>query len=220
MAAPKPPATIVPADSETRTARTTSDGRNRTEGQRLLRLLTASGAEIARKVGVSAPLITYWRKGDKLPGPDKRRALEEHWGIPAAAWDQRPQRQEPEEAQDEPERPERSEPRASSPEPATGQRRRAVGHPSLAQVQSQIALLERRMEDPAISDDALARFVSQHTQLLKLQATLQGDARTDEERLAQSAAWAAVEAALARGLTGYPEAAESVARELAALGFV
>lgn len=60
-----------------------------TEGQRSLRAVTASNAEIAKRVGVSKTLVTYWRTGAKLPAPEMRRVLETLYRIPATAWDQR-----------------------------------------------------------------------------------------------------------------------------------
>lgn len=61
----------------------------RNEGQRLLLEVYKrhSLTEIARSVGVTRSVPSYWSSGDRVPRPAHRRALERLYGIPFAAWD-------------------------------------------------------------------------------------------------------------------------------------
>ncbi len=61
-----------------------------TEGQRLLADLVEPAAAIAARVGASKSAITSARRGETLPHPDVRRALEREFSIPVDAWDRAP----------------------------------------------------------------------------------------------------------------------------------
>lgn len=61
-----------------------------TEGQRLLLDAPESLAVIAKAVGASKQAVSYWRRGDKLPGDSAREALRVTYGIPVDAWDRAP----------------------------------------------------------------------------------------------------------------------------------
>lgn len=62
----------------------------RTEGQRLLLAVERKLAEIGAAVGASSPAVCLWRDGQRSPGTEQRRALEEAFGIPAEAWERVP----------------------------------------------------------------------------------------------------------------------------------
>ncbi len=61
-----------------------------TEGQRLLRAVAASNAEIAAAVGASKSIVGFWRTGRKLPAPEMRRVLASLYDIAVGSWDARP----------------------------------------------------------------------------------------------------------------------------------
>lgn len=58
----------------------------RSEGQRLLLELTDSLSTIGRAVGATKQAVGLWRAGTNVPDDARRRALEQHYGIPFAAW--------------------------------------------------------------------------------------------------------------------------------------
>jgi transcriptional regulator with XRE-family HTH domain len=58
-----------------------------TEGQRLLRRVRGSLAQLAKQVGAKSPQsVNDWKRGDKTPNVDARKRIEAAWGIPATAW--------------------------------------------------------------------------------------------------------------------------------------
>ncbi|MBX3209597.1 MAG: helix-turn-helix transcriptional regulator [Labilithrix sp.] len=57
-------------------------------GGYLLSCRSETHVEIAAKVGVSAISIAHWTKGTVRPSPDRRTLLEEHFDVPAEAWDE------------------------------------------------------------------------------------------------------------------------------------
>jgi transcriptional regulator with XRE-family HTH domain len=60
-----------------------------TRGEELLRALPNSNREIALALGVTAPAVNQWRRGQSRPDDANARALEQHFGIPRAAWQRR-----------------------------------------------------------------------------------------------------------------------------------
>lgn len=61
----------------------------RTEGQRLLQAMPASGAALARSIGCSRAAVHAWRTGLKTPGCDTRRRIQAELGVDARAWSYR-----------------------------------------------------------------------------------------------------------------------------------
>lgn len=57
------------------------------EGQRLLRLVEGTNQAIADELGVTRPIVSFWRAGKNRPGNDARRLLFQAFGIPVGAWD-------------------------------------------------------------------------------------------------------------------------------------
>ena len=76
---------------------------SRSEGQRLLAAVPGSLAKLGAAAGVSRQLVSYWKRGEKLPTPANRAKLQKAFGIDPAAWDRRP--------------PERGKQAAATPEP-------------------------------------------------------------------------------------------------------
>jgi transcriptional regulator with XRE-family HTH domain len=62
----------------------------RTQGQLLLLKLTkkASEGRIARKCGVTQPVISMWISGRRKPNYENRKTMAEQLGIAMDAWDQ------------------------------------------------------------------------------------------------------------------------------------
>lgn len=61
-----------------------------TEGQRLLLAVPETHDAIAKRVGASKQAVSYWRRGEKLPGAPARAALRTAYSIDTAAWDRVP----------------------------------------------------------------------------------------------------------------------------------
>lgn len=59
---------------------------SRSEGSRLLGVVTDSQAQIARRVGVSRVTVGYWVSGERVPRDLHRERLESLYGIPFASW--------------------------------------------------------------------------------------------------------------------------------------
>ena len=57
----------------------------KSEGQRLLREVDATGPEIAARVGVTKQSVSYWRRGEKVPDAGQRAILQLAYSIPAAS---------------------------------------------------------------------------------------------------------------------------------------
>lgn len=60
------------------------------EGQRLLRIVEGTNQAIADELGVTRPIVSFWRAGKNRPGNDARRLLFQAFGIPVGAWDAPP----------------------------------------------------------------------------------------------------------------------------------
>lgn len=59
----------------------------KSDGQRQLVEVRASGPEVAAACGVSKQSVACWRNGSKVPGPEARAKLAERYGIAVASWD-------------------------------------------------------------------------------------------------------------------------------------
>lgn len=57
------------------------------EGQRLLRLVEGTNQAIADELGVTRPIVSFWRAGKNRPGNDARRLIYQAFGIAVGAWD-------------------------------------------------------------------------------------------------------------------------------------
>jgi hypothetical protein len=171
----------------------------KSEGHRLFAELKQTGSAIAAALGVSGPMVTYWRGGTKVPNPERRAQIERLWGIPAAAWDRV------------------SEPPKAAPAPREWDPAVPIRVPSgmtLEQVDEMLRRLRPVMQDPQIPPSTLAQLTSTATQLLRLRASLVGDGRTDEEKLASSSAFQSTVAAIIGALRPYPQALQAVERAL------
>lgn len=59
----------------------------RSEGQRLLLELAESQQKIADAIGMSRPIVSFWRSGKNVPGTDARHMLWKCYGIHPTAWE-------------------------------------------------------------------------------------------------------------------------------------
>lgn len=62
----------------------------RSEGQRLFSEIPLKGKVIAKTLKMTPTAISLWLSGDRKPLPDKRREIQDLWGIALDAWDQKP----------------------------------------------------------------------------------------------------------------------------------
>ncbi|GMV14706.1 MAG: hypothetical protein AMXMBFR56_29300 [Polyangiaceae bacterium] len=132
----------------------------KTEGQRLLSLVSLSAARVAAAVGCSRQAVLQWRQGVTTPAHEHRRALELELGIPARAWALRPGA-------------ELEAPPPVVPAPASA----AVegdGEELLEQVR-------RARREPGISSAELARLAAIELKIL--------EQRSEAEKLLASPAW-------------------------------
>lgn len=81
----------VEATSSTREREVVDEVRAaRSEGQRLLQLVTGSLAQIGEACGTSKQAVKMWRDGVRTPEPKFRRSLADAYKIPPASWDRVP----------------------------------------------------------------------------------------------------------------------------------
>jgi transcriptional regulator with XRE-family HTH domain len=163
------------------------------EGQRLLRAVDGSLAQIAEKVGCSKTIAGDWRNGTKLPSAAMRGVLQEKYGIPPTSWDCAPGAELP---PDEP------------PAPLTED---LDDDDPLAIVNHQIAVLRRELQNRNLSEtarankqDALSKYIGQRIRIEK-------DKQLSVEQLIKSPEWAELTTAMCARLQPWPEAMEALA---------
>lgn len=175
----------------------------RCDGQRRLCELSVAPSEIARAVNVSRPMITYWRTGQKVPNPERRAQLERLYGIPAVSWDRVAEAYVP-------------PPEGCTADPSIALQPLPKGM-TLVQVEAMLERLQPVVMAEDLPPSTLAQIMSTVTALLRLKAALAGDARSDEQKLAQSPAYQMTMAAVLDALTPHPLALRAVERALSRL---
>lgn len=163
------------------------------EGHRLLCGLAASGSEIARAVGVSRQSASSWRAGLTAPDHPKRAILESIYGVPARAWEERPEGAADASAPNVAEMPD-----AAMPHDVAGLRRLAED-------------ARRARSDGNLTDAAQARWSE-----IERKARSELSRRYDltEAEICQLPAMRSIAERVALALAAYPEAARAVADAL------
>lgn len=147
-------------------------------GQKILIERPEKVGDIAASVGVSSGLVSRWRRGDRVPSLDARRALEASFGIPAESWDLAPDAA-PESAGRAPSSKQKVKV-ASAPEDAEDETSAAPGSALtgyVSKVDAQIRMLEELQGSGDLSTGELVRVADSITKLL----TLKGN---EEKRIA------------------------------------
>lgn len=152
-------------------------------GQKMLLERPERVGDIAASAGVSSGLVSRWRRGDRVPSLDVRRALEASFGIPAESWDLAPCASLPDAAPESAGRAPSSKQKAqaaSAPEGAeveTAAAPRSALTGYVSKVDAQIRMLEELQGSGDLSTGELVRVADSITKLL----TLKGN---EEKRIA------------------------------------
>lgn len=182
----------------------------RTEGERQLRALPGSLADLAAKLGVKRQSVHSWKRGDKIPGPDGRVAIEAAFGIPVAAWSAAPGTRLADPAP-------RAGP-AAAPAPAlsaTAGLPAAVTRSTLEDCLITIAAI-RKAAEVAKMPGEIARLRDAETKALALRARLEREQELVEDRIVREhPAWRRLRAVFLKFVERHPESAREFAEELA-----
>lgn len=173
----------------------------RTEGQRMLLMVTGSLQAIAREISpkCSPQSVNEWRHGICKPSAAFRPLIDAAFGIPVIAWSQRPS--------DE-----------AAPPPSEDDEDEA-GATSLEDVQRLIKQVRRDRKLPNMLPSERVKLVTAEAGLLKLKADLEARAELSEDRyVREHPAWIRARNVLSATLKQYPEAARAVADALERLG--
>lgn len=189
----------------------------RSEGQRLLCALPGTRDQIAKSLGVSGSMVGFLKAGTKRPG-DKVQSRAEALGIPRSAWGV----VATVDAGDAVARP--VAPAATAPALPPASAADELGT-TLEEVESWLRVASR-VRDRYLDDTSRDRPTDAEAfkaaelanRLLASRAKLKGDARSDEEKLAQSPRWGAIRSVLAKVLARHPDAGREVADALEAEG--
>ncbi len=181
----------------------------RTEGQRRLLEVPDSLSVIAAAVGVGKTVVSYWRSGEKLPGPGPRARLREAYGIEPADWERVPG------ARPAPARAASSSSSASSAGPAAP----PAGKPTtIAEVDEQLRMLRELQEEPGLVPSERVRLADSMGKLLAIKARLERDAELLEDRIVREHPfYGRLEATILAALRPFPDAARAVADALGEL---
>jgi transcriptional regulator with XRE-family HTH domain len=186
---------VVARSSSTRSARSTSSVNPSTEGQRLLRAIDASLAQVARAIGCSKAVVGHWRAGEKLPSDPLRGRLHEVYGIAPTAWDLAAG----------------TAPSAAA-EPAEAPLVDVEGSDTLTLTNAQISAIQRSLARADLSDSARSKKEDTLAKLLALKARLERD--DDEDRFVRGPKWKRFKERLLAALKEHPPAALAAAEAL------
>lgn len=180
------------------TARAVDTRGVQSEGQRLLREISASLAEVAAAVGCSSrQAVGNWRNGTASPGAAYRAKLAEVYGIPEASWGQRPVGAMP-------------APETDEPAPAAD-----ASPTTMAGVLVLMEMARERMEDEALLEAERAKWAAEFSRALALKARLEKEAEMLEDRIVREhPMWKRLKRAIVKSLVPFPGAAKAVALAL------
>jgi transcriptional regulator with XRE-family HTH domain len=169
------------------------------EGERLLRELDVSGAEVARAIGVSKQSISNWRCGSKAPNVDTRRRLEAAFpSVRADAWEQL----------------------VGGAPAAPALAWTAESGRTLDDVLAVLRAVQHAGERPRLTASETAKLAAIATDLLKLRVRIDEleleRAQMDEEQFIRGARWARFKATLRAGVAHNEVAARIVDEALRA----
>lgn len=174
----------------------------KTEGQRLLCEVEATGPEIAERLATTKQTISHWRTGRSVPSPAQRAALQLAYGIPASAWDCVPAGDDDEDEEAPPARPKRS-----------------TKATTLEEVNAQIDQLLALQDEPGLVPSAKLKIADSMGKLLAIKARLERDAQLLEDRVVREhPRWRTIRAAILGALRPHPEALAAVHAALLELG--
>lgn len=165
------------------------------EGQRLLRLVTATATQeaVAGIVGCTRPNVSYWVNGQSRPGGQARKILHAKYGIHPSAWDRAPGAT-PQKQNDDP--------------PVISE---VAGKPTIELVNSRIKLYAEWVDDVDRDDATRLRAGELERKCIDLRRALERDARAREaDIVARSPEWADIRRRLMSILSDYPEAFRAV----------
>lgn len=185
------------------------------EGQRLLRELGKTGTELARALRVNKSAISNWLAGERKPRGQLKHELTRQFGIPAAAWEQRPSDKPP------------LKPRAAPPpregaEPAPVKVRRVQASkdtPPLPELSVDDplagvrALVDRARVGIAMQGLSATEAKSWQDQLLsamKMAQSLQHQEAVREDTILRSPAWTRVWGKIVKALEKHPDAMSAI----------
>lgn len=183
----------------------------RTEGQRLLLAVDGSHTTVAARIGATKQSVSYWRRGEKAPGPKARAALLEAYGIEPAAWEAQPGSPPPQSST-------RSK-RTRAPSPPPKVPGRPSGASTLDEVEVQLGILRELQRNESLLPSERVRLADSVGKLLAIRARLERDQELLEERIVlEHPFWGRLKSTIVRALEPYPEAARAVADALGAAG--
>lgn len=166
----------------------------KSEGQRLLLAINASHNEVAASVGTSKQLVSYWRRGEKVPGKKFRAKLEDLYGIPPSAWERVPY--------------------AGGTPPAAPPPARASVADDLDEIDHLRDLLRdlrRLRRDTGLTATARARVASEESKTIGRLEALRARRELLEDRVVREhPAWHRLRDAILRALEPFPEASQAV----------
>lgn len=179
----------------------------RSEGQRLLCAIEASLSQVALAAGCSAKQsVANWRAGTKTPDAPFREKLHAAYGIPVESWTRAPGTAAP-----------RSTSATSSP---TTTSHSPEGPSTVGDLDALIGHLRVELAKPDLASSERVKLSGSMTRALALRHRLEKEEELLEDRIIREhPSWRRVEAALARALAPYPDAARAVAAALAEAGF-
>lgn len=169
--------------------------RIRTEGQRLLQLVTGSLQQIGESIGATKQAVALWRDGARVPEERWRRKLHAAFDIPPDAWGRVPGEAEPE----------------PEPEPDDGREPSA-----LDDVARLLKILREQLRKPTLLAreraqlaDAFARALAQKERLERAREMLEDRVIRDHPK------WQRLKAVIIEALIPHPLAARDVEAAIA-----
>lgn len=193
-----------PENEAVAAAATTSPEQEATEGQRLLRAVAASNAEVAARVGVSKAIVGFWRTGRKLPAPEMRRVLATLYDIPAGSWDSKPAGAE------------KAPPSFGSMPVAEALR--AVGKTNREGVESMLEAILRQRQAGGLTVQEFTRLVDAEAKVRKLIHDLDQAEQLTETRIVQSPTFTKVRNLIFGVLRNHPDVLRDVVSALRGAG--
>lgn len=181
----------------------------RTEGQRLLLEVNGTHAEVGARIGASKQSVSYWRRGEKIPGAKARAALREAYGIEPAAWELRPGAGDA--------APSAASPESLPPQPPRAPRARTM---TLDEVVAELDYLHDLRRDGKLMPSEKVRLSDSISKNLALKARLERDQELLEDRIVREhPMWKVrIKPAILGALKPYPDAMRAVAEALAEVG--
>lgn len=179
----------------------------RTEGQRLLLEVNGSHAEVGERIGASKQAVSYWRRGEKTPGPKARAFMRDAYGIEPAAWER---------AVVPPEQPEADAAGSASPSAPSPRARSAT---TLDEVVAELEYLHELRQGQGLMPSERVRLSDSISKNLALKARLERDQELLDDRIVREhPAWRRIEDGLIAWAKAHgPDVARSLAETLAGL---